>query len=604
MPSASQPINPSAILHRRPAYAVNSPAVLCHQCYRLDDVVKSESPLLSAIRRNIATIRLNAVLFSIQMAGRNAADQSDIFVFRIPECEEPITEVERTEARRLDEKKREFAGLCAPYSRFLCEVDSQRTILSMLPVVDGVSTGWTGWTGWRARMRVDLHSEFYSVTFILDRVLDKTGGDGPQSSTPASIPRGRSREYVNEWYRAIWTRFFKALEAAGANPNFPCEKFNECRGLVLVAPLDADDKAAEALRPTGHDPIVDLLRVRQRAEERKERLYGWLNGRLDLMREILQFDQLYRQKDQDANCVLCTVLQGRGIYASSLGQVESVRRLGQSGPAAPLDDGTGSHEPDRYLILHDGIPRFQLGRLLRRLHALDELRCAAVFDFRALISASERIRTLGNEIDRQLHTDEKHRDKPALTREALADVQGRLNELTAIAVDGGLLYRINRSRYYAQDFKLRMGDMFIEQIDGWEPYDIFMHRNLFPILDHIDSIGNRFNALATRVERLTDARNVEELVNVESEIAYIQSIGEIIGWTAFAYYLGQIISKIIHPLCTAVPCLPASSCEWAADHDYAMSVSVVIAALVAIILGVSFRNRWFGNLFIRKKKSV
>src|ERR1043165_4437705 len=90
-----------------------------------------------------------------------------------------------------------------------------------------------------------------------------------------------------------------------------------------------------------------------------------------------------------------------------------------------------------------------------------------------------------------------------------------------------------------------MGDMLFGRIDGWEPYEIFMHRNLSPVADHIGGIGQRFESLAARIERLSGARNLEELVNVESEIAYIQRIGEIIGWTAFAYYFGQILDKFL-----------------------------------------------------------
>jgi hypothetical protein len=270
--------------------------------------------------------------------------------------------------------------------------------------------------------------------------------------------------------------------------------------------------------------------------------------------------------------------------------------------------------PERYLLVHDGISRFQLGRLLRRFHVLDELRCAAIFDFSKLIRASERIRTLGNEIDNRLRTLDRNAEKPSLTSQSLSEIQGRLNELTsgprtadagenATSMEekaaGGLLYRINRSRYYARDFKQRMDDMLFANIDGWEPYSIFMHRNLYPILDHIDSIGTRFDSLASRVERLTEARNVEELVKVESEIAYIQSIGEIIGWTAFAYYFAQILSKVIYPLCKSVPCLPASYCEALASPDGALAASVAVAIPTALLLGVGFRNRWFGRLFLK-----
>ena len=90
--------------------------------------------------------------------------------------------------------------------------------------------------------------------------------------------------------------------------------------------------------------------------------------------------------------------------------------------------------------------------------------------------------------------------------------------------------------------------MLFARIKGWEPYDAFMHRNLFPMIDHIDSIGVRFEALAARVERLNEERDVAELINLQGKIAYIQEIGEYIGWTAFAYYAGQIIGKGLHLL--------------------------------------------------------
>src|SRR5262249_35497536 len=112
----------------------------------------------------------------------------------------------------------------------------------------------------------------------------------------------------------------------------------------------------------------------------------------------------------------------------------------------------------------------------------------------------------------------------------------------------GLTYRINRSRSYARNFKLGMRDLRFALIKGWEPYDAFMHRSLFPTIDHIDGIGQRFEALSSRVERLTEQRDVAESINVQNRIADIQEIGEIIGWTAAAYYAGQIFSKALHIL--------------------------------------------------------
>jgi hypothetical protein len=245
--------------------------------------------------------------------------------------------------------------------------------------------------------------------------------------------------------------------------------------------------------------------------------------------------------------------------------------------------------PERYFLVHDGISRFQLGRLARRFHVLDEPRCAAIFDFEKLIRASEWIRTLDNDIDQRLRTAEPDRDAPSPLPGALTEIQAKLNELTAGPQSrgdqktiGGLLYRVNRSRYYARDFDQRMTDMLFRRIEGWEPYDIFMHRNLYPIMDHIDSIGRRFDALAARVQRLTDASNVVELVSVQKEIAHIQIIGEIIGWTAFAYYGGQIFDKFLPhgpETCPLPGCPILDICHVA--HEHIGTLSLLLVALGA-----------------------
>ncbi len=298
------------------------------------------------------------------------------------------------------------------------------------------------------------------------------------------------------------------------------------------------------------------------------------------MFQVLRLDRS-QPKDQDANCVLCSVMSGRGVYASSMGRSEAELRSANK-PSSQV-------RPERYLLLHHGLPRFMVGRLLRQFHVLDELRCAAAFDLNELLDASDRIRKLGDTIDSQLRGGASE-----LTRGALGDIQRDLNTLTADKKIGGLLYRINRSRYYARLFRLSMTDLRLVRIKGWEPYDTFMHRNLFPMIDHIDSVGVRFEALAARVERLNEERDTAELINVQNEIAYIQSIGEIIGWTAFAYYFSQILVKVIHPLCNLVPCL--SNCQALGDHDTAMFWSVVLAGLLAVFLGVSFRLRLFKKI--------
>lgn len=586
----------SAVLHRRPAYAVNAPALLCHQCYRFRDVAESGSSELSKIRRNIATIELNTVLYRIQTTQMAIGSVAPIYVVSLRALQsDQRTPEELAEAAKQESAKKVFDDLSRERFRQLCEVDSQVTILANLSVVDDAADIWTHW---RARLRVDLHSEFYSVTYILDA---KRQGVCPPHTDPAKpdLPEDHSgasqqKRYFHKWYEDIWTEFFKLLDLPANHYFSASDKFFECRGLAIPSSF------APIKDPAAHDDIITHPLKKEEADEAKKKILNWPNARDEFIRLVLQLDRT-GAADKDANCILCLVLDGRALFASAMGQPGGEKRVTE------MTQTADTAQFESYLLVHDRLPRFQLGRLLRRFHVLDELRCSAIFDFPELIEASERLRTLGNTIDQRLAEAQAHSKKPCLSSDALSDIQNKLNNLTSglslpdqhkhrnegRKAAGGLLYRINRSRYYANDFKLRMTDMLIERIEGWEPYDLFMHRNMFPIIDHIDSIGKRFDALAARVERLTEASDVDEqikvqtgLMKVQSKIADIQEIGEIIGWTAFAYYGGQILDKLFSKapsscsVCDAIdPCIIA--------HAHA---GTVISIGIAIWGFIHFRN--------------
>jgi Protein of unknown function (DUF3422) len=497
----------SARLHRRPAYAVNSPAILCHRCYLFtDDRTPPGQPAHARTRRD-KIVALNEFLRAVQTAGRGKNDTSRVQLFRRPDIAGAAQGTDDASHAEID------------------NVGLQETVLANLHILDDSDA----WSGWRARIRVDVHVEYYSVTFILDRRDLQT----VLKRTPETLPTDPAlcRAYVSRWYRTIWEEeFFPLLKGEGVSFNFlNMRQFFECRGLVLDT---ASTGAADPQRD--YTPILDERISNTKRNDARTALKRWIDTNRDVMSRILRLDRS-AQKDQDANCVLSFVENGRGVYASSMGRSEAeLRSKGQEASAAT---------PERYLLLHHGLPRFQVGRSLRRFHVLDELRCASTFNLSELLDTSRRIRTLGDEIDSKLH-----HGAEGLTRRSLKAMQDELNALTSDRRIGGLLYRINRSRYYVRNFKLGMEDMRFAPIRGWEPYDAFMHRNLFPTIDHIDAIGQRFEALASRVGRLTEERDVTESINVQNRIADIQEIGEIIGWTAAAYYAGQILSKALHVL--------------------------------------------------------
>lgn len=485
---------PSSVLHRRPAYAVNSPSILCHRCYHARSPSGDGRPLPDAD----PTIALNDILYDIQLAGRPAGARSKILSFGTA----------RAAAGRLP------AGVTEE------KVGSEETILVNLYVLDGEPE----WAGWRARMRVDLHPEYYSVTFILDRSKLTTELKRSPDDLPART-KDAAGDFVYEWYTTRWKHFFDLLKAKGAGRDFPQDRqFYECRGLVL------DTAPPQPARPK--TPIIDRRAFEQERQDAKEQIETWVDANHDLMAEVLRLDRS-QPWDQDANCILCSVMSGRGVYASSMGRTEAELRDIKE---RDIKEEEGLAGPERYLLLHHGLPRFMVGRVLRQFHVLDELRSASIFDLTELLAAGNGVRKVGAKIDTQSRSGARE-----LTPQQLREIQRELNQLAANEKVGGLLYRINRSRYYARLFRQSLQDLRLVRVQGWESYDTFMHRNLFPLIDRIDSIGVRFEALAARVEQLTAARNLEELV-------YIQKIGEIIGWTAAAYYGGQIIGKLLHVL--------------------------------------------------------
>ncbi len=340
--------------------------------------------------------------------------------------------------------------------------------------------------------------------------------------------------------------------------------------------------------------------------QRRQSLRLCLNRNRDLFRALLEVREasLPGEPDPDVNCVLCEVLDGNAIYGSSLAKVE----VG------------ASHKPLRYFVLSNGLSGYQLGRLLRRLHVLGELRLAAMLDLQKLRRAGIEIRALGNWIIAEQHGEGTADAKSAHgSKGAKIDFTKLQQKLIAIAylppppnpsipsqaddkntsqtdpsIAGGLPYRVNRSRSYAQAFKNRVIELRVRRLEGWEPYDLFVQRTLYQEFDFIDAVGRRYEAMEARVQRLTQAQNLGELEEVERDMRHILAIGEIIGWTAFAYYLSRILTEIGEPLCHKVSALPV--CPWLGKPHNASFASALAAAVLALLLGIAFKKRWFRKL--------
>jgi uncharacterized membrane-anchored protein len=114
---------------------------------------------------------------------------------------------------------------------------------------------------------------------------------------------------------------------------------------------------------------------------------------------------------------------------------------------------------------------------------------------------------------------DRYRDQQDEQMQALAtSIEKDLISLSAaldeigIAARHGLHFRINRSRYYVSEFDSLLKSLKIDNIDTWLAYDQFVTRGLKPAFDFIDGVGNRLQALRTRLESVLEGIETSALV--------------------------------------------------------------------------------------------
>ena len=96
-----------------------------------------------------------------------------------------------------------------------------------------------------------------------------------------------------------------------------------------------------------------------------------------------------------------------------------------------------------------------MGRLIDRINNLGTLRLAAVHDLRAITTASDELRSL-------------ERTKDAEGESNAQNMAERLKKVSSI-VPSGMMARIERSRYYVQEYKEQMRQLRINRLEGFQP---------------------------------------------------------------------------------------------------------------------------------------
>jgi hypothetical protein len=131
------------------------------------------------------------------------------------------------------------------------------------------------------------------------------------------------------------------------------------------------------------------------------------------------------------------------------------------------------------------------------------------------------------------------------------------------SIRGGLAYRVERSRYYRQQFNILVKAAGIERVGGFQPYDKFVERRLGATYDLINMVGLRLIRLQQLITAFSRQTTSSELLVLQDKITgeagaieRLQAGAEIAFFAfLFPYYTSQVLLTLLRTT-EAKPRLP------------------------------------------------
>ena len=373
------------------------------------------------------------------------------------------------------------------------------------------------------RIIISSYNEHLTLTFILD---------SDQASLPSHCDAELFSSYVHEHlltesyipagldiasshgkttllYEVFWDALNSKLDNYAFITPFKKQIFGDMRGLILSADI-ADGELKD-------DDVFSEIQLSKPAATagRKPDIREPLAKRADFFSDVLDkfsSKHLYGGEQPsarwDPNNVLCYIGGKAAIYGSALFLLN------------PKDPTTFKDESYlRHFIIFDDTNIYSIGRLLRRLHVLFELRTMAFIERHEISSTYDALLKIGRKLSDMIDsmTNESTLDIAKFSRiiETYNDIGRGKNSIDELVIEenvcdevirykrcsGGLLYRVNRSRYYYNSLRSRMHDLRSQRIKGFQPYKRFVHRNYDQMMEAIISISERYTQLGQRIER-------------------------------------------------------------------------------------------------------
>lgn len=203
-------------------------------------------------------------------------------------------------------------------------------------------------------------------------------------------------------------------------------------------------------------------------------------------------------------------LDGRYIYVSSLGADSKLHLQGKLDTES--NSGGFELEPLRFtLIGQRDFERWQLGRLVERVHRLGRLRLLALSELSEIYTASLTYNTISKQSDMLVNIAARKRSilspKSLFSENYSSHLKSILSAISEIesTFDYGMMNRIERSHLFSSEFDSALSDLRSKRIEGWQPYEEFVKRKLYPIYDFMNRLGQK---------RQTVNANIDQAVNL------------------------------------------------------------------------------------------
>jgi hypothetical protein len=248
-----------------------------------------------------------------------------------------------------------------------------------------------------------------------------------------------------------------------------------------------------------------------------------------------------------------------------------------------------SDSPTKSLLACKVNHSWQLGRLIDRLFVMGSTRVAALMNLEALISAGDKLQSMTARLEQE---DRRTREWNAEELRKMERLATSLRKETVDLnddCDGGIEYRIERSKYYVRQFTEVEKTLRLGMIEGFQIYSTFVRRRYFSTYDQIERLGERLArhrlALASLIQRI-GYRNDRLL---QRRLLGLQVMAELFLMIPLIYYSGHILEQIVQILGLRLPTARHWAEWWTGERIEMWQRAIWIVPLVIIPSFITLR---------------